>query len=212
MNYWIATIIKLSIIGIGISIGFARENKLTRTNYMFLLLLVVSGAGEVLEWSMAQNHKNNFVYYHVFRPLLYTLITLAIAPELGRMKKSFRLSIPLVWIAAYFNAQYLQHSYHSLNTVIISLTCLLQILAVLFYIARLFDQYTWHETIYYNSFWIAIGILLHSIISFLTLGLHNFLGYDGQLMVTNYLIVSEWLYYISFAINFYIQKPANPVK
>lgn len=209
MIYWIATIIKLSIIGLGISIGFARENKLNRTNYFFLIILVVAGAGELLEWLMAQYYKHNFVYYHVFRPLFFTLITLALAPHLGRMKRSFRLSIIFVWIAAYFNGRYLQPPEDSLNTVIISLTCLLHILAVLFYIARLFDKYSWNETIYQHSFWIAIGILLHSISSFLTLGLHNFLGADGQKMVTHVLIVSEWLYYASFVVNFSLQKQTS---
>ena len=209
MNYWIATVIKLSIIVLGIIVGFSRENKLNRTNYNFLLILIVAGAGELLEWLMAQYYNHNFVYYHVFRPLFYTLITLALAPHLGKMKRSFRLSIIFVWIAAYFNARFLQPPENSLNTVIISLTCLLHILAVLFYTARLFDRYSWNETMYQHSFWIAIGILLHSISSFLTLGLHNFLDADGQQMVTYILIISEWLYYISFIINFSLQKKVS---
>jgi uncharacterized protein YhhL (DUF1145 family) len=209
MNYWTTTLIKFLVIGIGIAIGFAREKKLNRTNYNFLIFLVVAAGGELLDWLMAYYYKHNFVYYHVFRPLFYTLITLALAEELGRMKRSFRLSILFVWIAAYFNAKYLQPPDDSLNTVIISLTCLLHILQVLFYIARLFDQYNWNETIFRHSFWIAIGILLHSIISFLTLGLHNVLGGDGQKLVTNFLIVSEWLFYASFAINMLVQKPAQ---
>lgn len=209
MNYWTTTLIKCCIIGIGLLIGFARENKLNRTNHSFLIYLLVAGAGEILEWLMAVYYNHNFVYYHVFRPLFYTLITLALAEELGRMKVVFRLSILVVWIAAYINALYLQPPDTSLNTVIISLTCLLHVLQVLFYIARLFDQYTWNETIYRHSFWIAIGILLHSIISFLTLGLHNVLGGDGQKLVTNFLIISEWLFYASFAVNLLVQKPVR---
>lgn len=209
MIYLITTIIKICIIVLGIIIGFARENKLNRTNYDFLIILIVAGAGELLEWLMAKYYFHNFVYYHVFRPLFYTLITLALAPHLGKMKRSFRLSIIFVWIAAYFNARYLQPPQDSLNTVIISLTCLLHILAVLFYVARLFDRYSWNETMYHHSFWIAIGILLHSISSFLTLGLHNFLGADGHKLVTHVLIVSEWLYYASFIVNFSLQKQAT---
>jgi hypothetical protein len=203
------TLVKFCIIGAGLVIGFSREKKLNAVNYKFLIFLLISGAGEVMEWLMAYYYKHNFVYYHVFRPLFYTLITLALADELGRLRMVFRLSIPVVWIAAYINAAYLQPMDVSLNTIIISLTCVLQILQVLFYIARLFDEYSWSDTLFRHSFIIAIGILLHSIISFLTLGLHNVLGGDGQKMISLFLVVSEWLFYASFAINLLMQKPVR---
>lgn len=206
MDFWISTIIKLSLVAAGITVGYIRESKLTEANRIFWLFLVVSGGGEILEWLMAYYLKNNFPFYHVFRPLFYGLLTYAMTIELGKLKKIFRLSIPVIWIAAYLNGKYFQQPNLHLNTVIISLTCLLQILQVLFYIAMLFDKYNWHQTLYHYSFWIAMGILIHSIISFLTLGIHNFLETDGQKAVISFLIISEWIFYASFVVNLLVQK------
>lgn len=206
MDLWTSTLVKFSIVAAGLTVGYIREEKLTETNRLFWLFLAVAGGGEVLEWVMAYYLKNNFPFYHVFRPLTYGLLTYVITTELGKLKKIFRLTIPLVWIAAYLNATYLQQPKETLNTVIISLTCLLHILQVLFYIALLFDRYNWHQTLYQYSFWIAMGLLIHSIISFLTLGIHNFLETDGQKAVIPFLIISEWLFYASFVLNFLLQK------
>ena len=206
MDFWTSTLIKFGIVATGITVGYIRENKLTETNRLFWLFLSVAGAGEILEWLMAAYFKNNFPLYHIFRPLTYGLLTYALTIELGKLKKIFRLTIPLVWIAAYLNGHYLQDPYKHLNTVIISITCLLHILQVLFYIALLFDRYNWNQTLYQHSFWIAMGLLIHSIISFLTLGIHNFLETDGQKAVISFLIISEWIFYASFALNLLIQK------
>lgn len=209
MSYWTATLIKLSIIVAGIFVGFVRERDLTPVNFRLFIYLLVAGAGELLEWLMGIYYNHNFVYYHVFKPLFYTLITLAFSSELGKLKVGFRLSILVVWIAAYLNAKYLQQPATSLNTLIISLTSVLQVLQVLFYIARLFDRYNWNDTLYRHSFWAAIGILIHSIVCFLTLGLHNALGGEGQQFVTNFMIGSEWLFYTSFAVTLLVQKPVE---
>ncbi|GAO42951.1 hypothetical protein [Flavihumibacter petaseus] len=205
MNLFIATCVKLGIIGIGIAVGAARNKSLTDANRMFWLFLLVAFAGEVLEFMMGRIFVNNYVYHHVFRPLYYAFLTLALANEMGRLRKPFLITIPVVAILAFLNAMYLQPPDKTFNTLIIVLTCLLLILQVLFYIAQLFDHHNWQETAYQYSLWIALGILIHSISSFLTLGIYNVMKQDGHRMTVPFLVISEWLFYGSFVLNFWLQ-------
>jgi hypothetical protein len=206
MDLAISTYIKLTLIGLGIAIGFYREPVLTAANRLFWIFLIVAFACEVLEYMMAKYFKMNFPLYHVFRPLYYVLYTMALSTEMGYLKKTFLLSIPLVILAAFVNGYYFQSPIKVLNTVIISLTSVLLILQVLFYIAFIFEKHNWQETIYNYSFWIAMGLLMQSITSFLTMGIYNFLEKDGQEAIIPYLIVSEWIFYSAFILNLAIQK------
>ena len=51
-----------------------------------------------------------------------------------------------------------------------------------------------------------MGILINSISSFLSLGIYNFIEGEGQSALVPILIVSEWLFYGSFIVNFILQK------
>jgi len=112
----------------------------------------------------------------------------------------------VTWIIALINAIYFQHPDRQLNTLVIIIISVLLILQVLFYVAFLFENHNWKETIYHHSFWIAMGILINSISSFLSLGIYNFIEGEGQKALVPILIVSEWLFYSSFIINFILQK------
>ncbi len=206
MNLFISTCIKLGIITLGIAVGFARQKQLSSANRMFWIFLLVALGGEILESLMGHYYGINYVYYHVFKPLYYTFLTLAFSSELGKLKNAFLVSIPTVMVLAILNGIFLQPPDKSFNTLIIVLICLLQVLQVLFYTARLFDRHNWQETMYQHSLWIALGLLVYSITSFLTLGIHNFLQLDGHKMVVPFLIVSEWIFYASFVLNFWIQQ------
>ncbi len=204
--YVIGTLVKLALIVIALIVGFIREEKLSNANRLFLFFLVVALPGEIMDALMARIYENNFLYYHTYRPIYYALLTIALLGEMGRLKNALKLSIGFVYVAAILNGYYLQPPTTSLNTIIIVLTCLLLIIQILFYIARLFDRNNWQETIHQYSFWIAMGILINSISSFLSMGIHNFLSREGQVKVIPILIVSEWLFYLSFIINFTLQK------
>ncbi|MBZ5857037.1 hypothetical protein [Flavihumibacter profundi] len=206
MDLTIATYIKLAIIGLGILVGFSRQSSFSEANRLFWLFLLVAFAGEILESLMSKYFRNNFPLYHVFRPLYFILLTLALSEEMGRFKKLFQLTIPIVVIAALLNGLFFQSPIKELNTVIITLISIFLVLQVLFYIAILFEHYSWHETIYFHSFFICLGILINSISSFLTLGVYNFLEGDGQNSIILFLIISEWIFYSSFILNFVIQK------
>lgn len=206
MNLTIATYCKFGIISLGVITGFLKADKLTEANKRFWIFLIVALASEILESIMARAFRNNFPLYHVFRPLFYVLLTIALTLELDRFRNYFLLTIPVVIAAALIDAFYFQPVLTQLNTLVISLISLFMVLQVLFYVAVLFEKYSWQETLYYHSFFIALGILIHSITSFLTLGIYNFLEADGQTSIINYLIVSEWIFYSSFVLNFFIQK------
>lgn len=207
MNLIVGTCVKLSIITIGIAVGYAREKHLSAANRMFWLFLLVALAGELLEVLMGRYYGINYVYHHVFRPLYYTFLTLALSHEIGKPKTIFLISIPVVILLAVLNGLFLQPPDSSFNTIIIILTCLLLILQVLFYIARLFEEANWNEMMYHYSLWIALGIMIHSITSFLTLGAYNVLKLDGHKMVVPLLVISEWIFYASFVFNFCVQAP-----
>lgn len=206
MDLLVSTYIKLGIISVGIATGYRREQVLTTANHHFWYFLLVAFAGEILDIVMARLLCNNYPYYHVFRPLYYALLTLALSSEMGKLKKTFILSIPITWIIALLNAVYLQPPDRQLNTLIIIISSVLLILQVLFYVAFLFENHNWKETIYHYSFWIAMGILINSISSFLSLGIYNFIEGEGQSALVPILIVSEWLFYGSFIVNFILQK------
>lgn len=206
MNLTIATFLKIGIISMGVMVGFLKEQQLTAANKRFWIFLIVALASEILESIMARAFRNNFPLYHIFRPLFYILLTIALSLELYRFRHFFLLTIPVVVAAALIDAIYFQPILTQLNTLVISLISLFLVLQVLFYVAVLFENFNWQETLYNHSFFIALGILVHSISSFLTLGIYNFLEADGQNTIINYLIVSEWIFYGSFALNFIIQK------
>ncbi len=207
------TLVKLLIILLALVVGVRREGKLTVTNRIFLLFLVVALPCEIMDYMMGRIYRTNFLYYHVFRPLYYALMTIALAEEMGKMKRLFRASIPLVFVAAVLSAFFLQSPTQGLNTIVIILISMLQIIQSLLYIARLFDRYNWEQTLHEFSFWIAIAILLHSISSFLSLGIHNLISPESQEKVIRVLIISEWIFYLSFVVNFAVQKQIrNPEK
>jgi hypothetical protein len=206
MDLMILTYIKFVIISLGICVGFLRLSVLNESNKIFFIFLFVALAGEILEPLLGHYFSTNFPIYHIFRPLYYAILTLALSTEMTRLKKVFLASIPLVIIAAFLNAWFLQPPEKALNTIIINLASVLLILQVLFYIAILFEEHTWEQTIYYYSFWIAIAILIHSIASFLSLGIHNLLDADGQDAVVLVQAYSEFVFYASFILNFLLQK------
>jgi hypothetical protein len=206
MDLMILTFIKFAIIIVAIIIGLFRHATLNEANRIFWLFLFVALAGEILDPLLARYFRNNFPIYHVFRPLYYTFLTLAISNEMKRLKTIYIISIPLVIIAAFLNAKFMQPPDLALNTIIINLISVLLILQVLFYIAILFEEHSWEETMHYHSFWIAIAILIHSIASFLSLGIHNFLDDEGQDVVVNVQAFSEFIFYGSFSLNFMLQK------
>lgn len=206
MDLMILTYIKLAIICLGITIGFLRLSILSESNRIFFIFLFIALAGEVLEPMLGLYFSTNFPIYHVFRPLYYSILTLAISYEMTRLKKVYLASIPFVIIAAFLNAWFLQPPEKALNTIIINLASVLLILQVLFYIAILFEEHSWEQTMYYYSFWIAIAILIHSISSFLSLGIHNLLDAEGQDAVVQVQAYSEFVFYSSFSLNFLLQK------
>lgn len=206
MDLMILTYVKFSIICLGIIIGFIRNSVLTETNRIFWLSLFVALAGEVMDPLLAIYYRNNFVVYHIFRPLNYTILTIALANEIVRFKTLYLTTIPLVILAAILNAIYLQAPNQVLNTIIINLTSVLMILQVLFYIAVIFEKNNWDATIYYHSFWIAMAILIYSIASFLSLGIHNFLDAAGQAIVVQVQAYSEFVLFGGFVLNFMLQK------
>lgn len=206
MNLVILTYIKYVLICLGIGVGFLRLSILSESNKVFFIFLFVALAGEILEPLIGRNFGTNFPIYHIFRPLYYSILTLALSLEMTRLKKVYLASIPIVIIAAFLNARFLQPPDKALNTIIINLASVLLILQVLFYIAILFEEHTWEQTMYYYSFWIAIAILIHSIASFLSLGIHNLLDAEGQDAVVLVQAYSEFVFYASFILNFLLQK------
>lgn len=198
--------IKFTIIAAGIAVGFVREKKLSRSNHLFWVFLIVAAGCETLDISLGRYYGSNYVFYHVCRPMNYCLLTLGLSYEIGRARRFFLFTIPVVVLLAILNAYYLQAPDKDLNTNIIVLTSLLLILQVLFFIARLFEEANRQEMMYGHSFWIGLGIMVVSITSFLTLGLYNVIQVDGQAMIITYLIISEWVFYGSFVLNFLVQK------
>jgi hypothetical protein len=206
MDLMILTNIKLTIICLGIIIGFLRLSILSEANRIFFIFLFVALAGEILEPLLGKYFSTNFPIYHIFRPLYYSILTLAISCEMNRLKNVYLASIPIVIIAAFLNAWFLQPPEKALNTIIINMVSVLLILQVLFYIAILFEEHSWEQTMYHYSFWIAIAILIHSISSFLSLGIHNLLDSEGQDAVVQVQAYSEFVFYGSFSLNFLMQK------
>lgn len=206
MDLTVLTYIKIAIICIGITIGFLKHGILTETNRIFWIFLFSALAGEILDPLMGIYFQNNFVLYHVFRPLNYAILTIALAFDIPRLRKAYLATIPVVFLAAYLNGIYLQPPKEVLNTIIINLTSVLLILEVLFYIAILFEQNNWESTIYFYSFWIALATLIYSISSFLSLGIHNFLDEAGQDVVVLVQAYSEFVFYGAFVVNFILQK------
>ena len=88
MDLLVSTYIKLGIISVGIATGYRREQVLTTANHHFWYFLLVAFAGEILDIVMARLLCNNYPYYHVFRPLYYALLTLALSSEMGKLKKN----------------------------------------------------------------------------------------------------------------------------
>ncbi|HPZ87719.1 MAG TPA: hypothetical protein PLQ32_06430 [Flavihumibacter sp.] len=210
MQESLGTVIKFIIITAGIAVGFWKKDKLSAANQVFWIFLIVAAGCETLDVLMGKYYGNNRVYYHVSKPLTYALLTLALSNEIGRTKNFFLWSILLVVILSALNAYFLQSPGTDLNTNIIVLTSLLLILQVLFFIARLFEEANRQQMMYEHSFWIALGILILSITSFLTLGLYNVLMQEGHAKIIPYLIISEWIFYGAFLVNFLVQKPAQP--
>ncbi len=210
MDESLGTVIKFIIILAGITAGFREREKLSAANQVFWIFLIVAAGCETLDVLMGKYYGNNRVYYHVSKPLAYALLTLALSYEIGRSRIFFLWSIPVVVLLSVLNGIYLQSPGTDLNTNIIVLTSLLLILQVLFFIARLFEEANRQQMMYEHSFWIALGILILSITSFLTLGLYNVLMQDGHARIIVYLIVSEWIFYGAFLVNFLVQKPARP--
>jgi hypothetical protein len=206
MDLMSLTYIKLSIVCLGIIVGFVRLSALNTTNRIFWLYLFVALAGELLEPMLGYYFPTNFPIYHVFRPLYYTILTIALANEMKKLQKLYLYSIPVVIIAAFLNAHYLQPPDKALNTIIINLVSVLSILQVLFYIASLFEENSWEGTMHNYSFFIAIAILINSIASFLSLGIHNFLDAAGQDAVIMVQAISEFVFYGAFILNFMLPK------
>ena len=200
------TWIKIFIVCIGIIIGFMRFTFFNESTRIFWLFLFVALVFEIMDPLMSKYFGINFLVYHMFRPLLYVFLTVALSLELSRFKKIYLASIPVVLIAAFLNGYYFQPPDVALNTIIINLISVLSILQVLFYIAILFEEHSWNETMYYYSFWIAMATLLHSIASFLSLGIHNLLKEDGQAVVVWVQAWSEFVFYGAFSVNFLMQK------
>ena len=210
MDESLGTVVKFIIIIAGITAGFREREKLSAANQVFWIFLIVAAGCETLDVLMGKYYGNNRVYYHVGKPLAYALLTVGLSYEIGRSRNFFLWSIPVVVLLSVLNGIYLQSPGTDLNTNIIVLTSLLLILQVLFFIARLFEEANRQQMMYEHSFWIALGILILSITSFLTLGLYNVLMQDGHARIIVYLIVSEWIFYGAFLVNFLVQKPARP--
>ncbi|ULQ56872.1 hypothetical protein KJS94_01505 [Flavihumibacter rivuli] len=208
----LGTYIKLGIIGAGILIGFLQNEKLTTANRTFWFFLVIAGSFEILERMMGVIFQNNFPLYHVARPLFYGILTWGLATGLGRFRKLFLLTVPLVWLAAWLNARTLQPPATTLNTIVITFTSLLLILQVLLYVTRLFEYEDWNTIMYRGSFWIVLGILINSISSFLTLSIYNSILNRGNDLTFPILVITEWLFYLSFSLNFILQSKGSPQK
>ncbi|MFT4023086.1 MAG: hypothetical protein QM664_04780, partial [Flavihumibacter sp.] len=156
MNESIGTVVKFIIIIAGIAVGFQKKDNLSAANFIFWIFLIVAAGYETLDILMGTYYGNNRVYYHVSKPLTYTLLTLAMSYEIGRARKFFLLTIPAVLVLSVLNGIYLQSPGTDLNTNIIVLISLLLILQVLFFIAKLFEEANRQQMMYEHSFWIAL--------------------------------------------------------
>lgn len=196
------------IISLGILIGIIRINQLTSSSKICLLLLVITLIIELISqlgYKLLIN-KSNYIVYHIFSPIQYTLIALSYNQELK--SKLIKYSIYLMLTCSIIFSIWVQ-PIQEFNSYYINLNFFITILIAIYYLRKLLEKDTENSFLGFPLFWISCGFLLFNIANLFVFGTFN-----SFFKEVNYIerifayvrIFTNYILYLLFIIAFLAQQ------
>lgn len=171
--------IYFGILLIGILLGLSRYKRITKSNQILVLLLIITLISEYTALEMGQRGIVNFFIYHFYAPIQYSLIAWAYYTETRLVW--IKYSIPIMVVLAVLMSWFVQ-PLTVFNSHYICIVLLLTVIFCIIFFEKLLKHRSEYSFTAFPMFWISCGFLVFAVCN-----LFVFASYNGL-----FSMISTW--------------------